>query len=226
MRGDSGTVRHLAVPARDARLVPRHGIRLAPTSRDVTIRFHSLVTAGLFRHTPNAKSCCPHPLSPTLLPIFSPSLPHVNPTQSAHNTGSILVQYQSMPVILGQYFWSWSNSGPRMVGQCFDLCWPAGLLPVFLILVQPWPKVCGQCIELCCRPVFCQYFWSWANRRQKLPANVLIYAGRPVPCQYSRSWCNRAQRLVDNVSIHVDRPVFFPLFLILVQPWPKTGRPI
>ena len=37
---------------------------------------------------------------------------------------------------------------PRIGGQFIDICWPAGPLPVFLNLVQPWPKIAGQCIDL------------------------------------------------------------------------------
>ena len=54
-------------------------------------------------------------------------------SQSVYNIGSILVQYQSMLAILGQYFWSWSNRGPRLAASV-------------LIYVG--------------RPIFCQYFWS------------------------------------------------------------------
>ena len=117
-------------------------------------------------------------------------------TQSAHNNGSILVPYQFMPAVLGRYFWSWSNSDLRLVGKYFDLYWLAGLLPVFLILVQPWPKIGSQCTDLC-----------W-------PAGLL-----PVLLILVQPWPKIAGQRIDLCWPACP----LPAFLILVQPWPKFG---
>ena len=125
-------------------------------------------------------------------------------TQSAHNNGSILVPYQFMPAVLGRYFWSWSNSGPRFVGKCFDFCWPAGLLPVFLILVQPKPKIAGQRVDLC---------WP------ACPTPVFLILVRPQPMYrfilaglsfavISDLGPTVAKYWLANVLIYFDRPMY------------------
>ena len=121
-----------------------------------------------------------------------------------------------------QYSWFWSN-------QCTDLCWPAGFLPVFLILVQPKPKIAGQCIDLRWSACPLQYSWSWCNRGQRSAANVSIHVGRPVFCGYFWTWSNRGQRLAGqcidlfwpaNVPIYVGRPVFCRYF----WSWSNRGQ--
>ena len=107
--------------------------------------------------------------------------------------------------------------------QCIDLCWPAGLLPVFLIFVQPWPKTAGQCIDLCWPACLLSLFLILVQPWLKIvrPMCRSMLTGQCIdlcrlacllPVSLILVSLTMAQNRPANVPIYVDRPVFRQYF--------------
>ena len=140
-------------------------------------------------------------------------------------------------MLAGRSFASIPDLGPTVAKnwrQCIDLCWPADVLPIFLILIEQWPKIGGQCINLCWLasvsicvglPVSCQYLWSWSVQpwlKMGRPMYQSLLAGLS-SAGISDIGPTAPELPAGNMSASQSSA---SIVLILFKPWHKTSWPM